>query len=109
MLRNLSDFLSGKASIFIILTAVVTFFFPQLFARVKGDTQTVILGIIMLTMGLTLTPGDFKLLAQRPFDILIGAAAPRPFGPRILFDPPAAIREQEFGGRVLLVCKILDR
>ena len=56
----------------LILTAVVTFFFPQLFAWVKGDTQTIILGIIMLTMGLTLTPGDFKLLAQRPLDILIG-------------------------------------
>ena len=75
MLKKLSDILSSKASLFIILTAVVTFFFPQLFAWVKGNTQTIILGIIMLTMGLTLTPKDFKLLAQRPLDILIGAAA----------------------------------
>ena len=60
---------------FIILTALVTFFFPRLFAWVKGNTQTMILGIIMLTMGLTLTPKDFKLLARRPFDILIGAVA----------------------------------
>lgn len=75
MLKKLSDILSSRASLFIILTALVTFFFPQLFAWVKGNTQTVILGIIMLTMGLTLTPKDFKLLAKRPFDILIGAVA----------------------------------
>ena len=75
MLKKLSDILSSKASLFIILTALVTFFFPRLFGWVKGDTQIIILGIIMLTMGLTLTPKDFKLLAQRPFDILIGAVA----------------------------------
>ena len=75
VLKFISDTLSGKASIFVILTAVVTFFFPMLFEWVKGNTQTIILGIIMLTMGLTLTPDDFKLLAKRPLDILIGAAA----------------------------------
>ena len=45
------------------------------FVWVRGTTQTVILGIIMLTMGLTLTTQDFKILAQRPLDILIGACA----------------------------------
>ena len=85
MLRRISAFLSDKASIFIILTAVVTFFFPGLFSWVKGDTQTIILGIIMLTMGLTLTPQDFKLLAQRPLDILIGAAAQFTIMPLVAF------------------------
>ena len=47
MLKKLSDFLSSKASLFIILTAVVTFFYPQLFAWVKGDTQTIILGVVL--------------------------------------------------------------
>jgi len=60
VLKAISDTLSGKASLFVILTAVVTFFFPILFEWVKGNTQTVILGIIMLTMGLTLTLEDFK-------------------------------------------------
>lgn len=85
MLKKLSDILSAKASLFIILTALVTFFFPQLFAWVKGNTQTIILGIIMLTMGLTLTPRDFKLLAQRPFDILIGAVAQFTIMPFVAF------------------------
>ena len=64
VLKTISDLLSGKASIFVILTAVVTFFFPMLFEWVKGDTQTVILGIIMLTMGMTLSPKDFQILLK---------------------------------------------
>lgn len=83
--KFISDTLSGKASIFIILTAVVTFFYPQLFEWVKGDTQTIILGIIMLTMGLTLTPDDFRLLAERPLDILIGAVAQFTIMPLVAF------------------------
>lgn len=85
VLKFISDTLSGKASIFIILTAIVTFFFPELFVWVKGNTQTVILGIIMLTMGLTLTPEDFKLLAKRPVDILIGSLAQFTIMPLVAF------------------------
>lgn len=83
--KTLSDLLSGKASIFIILTAIITFFYPSLFAWVKGDVQTIILGIIMLTMGLTLTPEDFKLLAKRPGDILIGSLAQFTIMPLVAF------------------------
>ena len=75
LFKKISDILSSRASLFVILAAVVAFFFPQIFVWVKGDTQTIILGVIMLTMGLTLTPEDFKLLAKRPLDILIGAVA----------------------------------
>lgn len=84
-LRTLSNLLSGKASLFVVLTAVVTFFFPGLFAWVKGDTQTVILGIIMLTMGLTLTPADFRLLASRPLDIFVGTLAQFTIMPLVAF------------------------
>ena len=72
---QLSRWLAANASLFIIAIAVVTFFVPELFVWVRGTTQTVILGIIMLTMGLTLTTDDFKILARRPLDILIGACA----------------------------------
>lgn len=83
--KTLSDLLSGHASFFVILTAVVTFFFPGLFEWVKGDTQTVVLGIIMLSMGLTLTTEDFKALAKRPLDIAIGAAAQFTIMPMVAF------------------------
>ena len=72
---QLSRWLAGNASLFIIAIAVVTFFVPDLFVWVRGTTQTAILGIIMLTMGLTLTTDDFRILARRPLDILIGASA----------------------------------
>lgn len=75
ILTNISQFLARKASWFVIATAVVTFFFPILFEWVKGTTQTVILGVIMLTMGLTLSTEDFKVLLRRPLDIFIGACA----------------------------------
>ena len=73
--KNLSRWLAAHASLFVTVIAVLTFFIPDLFVWVRGTTQTVILGIIMLTMGLTLTTNDFKILGKRPWDILIGACA----------------------------------
>lgn len=74
-LQTISRWLANYTSLFIIGIAVVTMFFPHVFDWVRGVTQTVILGIIMLTMGLTLTTNDFKILAHRPMDIFIGACA----------------------------------
>lgn len=71
----MSRWLANYTSIFIIAVAVATFFVPHVFDWVRGTNQTVILGVIMLTMGLTLTTQDFKILARRPWDIFIGAAA----------------------------------
>ncbi len=75
LFQGLSRWLADNTSVFIICIAVFTFFFPHTFDWVRGTTQTVILGIIMLTMGLTLTTDDFKILARRPLDIFIGACA----------------------------------
>lgn len=75
VLQVLSRWLANYTSIFIIGIAVITSFFPHIFDWVRGTTQTVILGIIMLTMGLTLSTEDFKILARRPLDIFIGACA----------------------------------
>ena len=74
-LQTLSRQLAQHASLFVTAVAVLTFFVPDLFVWVRGTTQTVILGIIMLTMGLTLTTQDFRILVRRPGDILIGACA----------------------------------
>lgn len=70
-----SQLLASHASAFIIIVAIFTFFLPDTFGWVRGNTQTVILGVIMLTMGLTLSPNDIKIMAQRPVDIFIGACA----------------------------------
>ena len=74
-IKRLSSRLASHASVFIIAVAVITFFVPEFFKWVHGNTQTVILGLIMLTMGLTLTTQDFKIVLQRPLDIFVGAVA----------------------------------
>jgi len=47
--------------------------------------QTVILGIIMLTMGMTLSSEDFRVLASRPWDIAIGSLAQFTIMPLVAF------------------------
>lgn len=71
----ISQFLARQTPAFVTLIAVLTFFVPDAFGWVRGDVQTSILGLIMLTMGLTLTKDDFKILVARPLDIAIGSLA----------------------------------
>lgn len=84
-LQKISAFLSSQTSIFIIFIAIVAFFTPKIFDWVKGDNQTIILGIIMLTMGMTLSKKDFEILLLKPFDICIGTIAQYTFMPLIAF------------------------
>ncbi|PJG84173.1 bile acid:sodium symporter family protein [Caviibacterium pharyngocola] len=71
-LKKLSYLLAKFTALFIILLACVTFYKPELFTWVKGDAQIIVLSLIMLSMGMTLGVQDYKILAQRPLDILIG-------------------------------------
>ena len=76
ILLSVSRWLARYTSLFIILVAVVSFLFPQTFAWVQqGQRASVILGLIMLTMGCTLSAEDFRILLSRPIDILIGSIA----------------------------------
>ena len=67
--------LASHTALFVGAAGALAFFFPELFAWVEGSKQTAVLGIIMLTMGMTLSTEDYKILAKRPLDIFIGAAA----------------------------------
>ena len=76
VLLAISRWLARYTSLFIILIAVVSFIFPQTFAWVQqGQRASIILGLIMLTMGCTLSTEDFRILLSRPIDILIGSIA----------------------------------
>ena len=78
ILQGLSAFLSKWTPVVVTLAAVFSYFLPDAFAWTlwnKGIVQTCLLGLIMLTMGLTLTQDDFRILAARPFDIVIGSIA----------------------------------
>ena len=85
-LQKLSKFLSDYTSIVVIAIAVITFFVPHWMGWVnyhlftdplanKFTNQSIIIGVIMFSMGLTLTTQDFMILSKRPFDICIGAIA----------------------------------
>ncbi|MBR2921575.1 MAG: bile acid:sodium symporter family protein [Kiritimatiellae bacterium] len=75
LFKNISAHLTKWTPAFVTAVAVFTYFFPDTFAWVKGHAQTSILGFIMLTMGLTLSKEDFRILISRPIDMLIGVTA----------------------------------
>lgn len=75
LFKNISSHLTRWTPVFVTAVAVFTYFFPDTFAWVKGHAQTSILGFIMLTMGLTLSKEDFRILISRPIDMLIGVTA----------------------------------
>ena len=76
LLLSISQYLSRYTSLFIIIVAIIAFIVPETFAWVQqGQRASVILGLIMLTMGCTLSTKDFRILLSRPIDILIGTAA----------------------------------
>ncbi len=99
-------FLARQASPFVVAVAILSFWEPSLFDWVRGDVQACILGLIMLTMGMTLTPQDFRILAQRPLDIFIGACAQFSIMPLLawtlvsVFDLPRGIA----AGLILVGC-----
>ena len=52
-LQAVSAWLAKWTPLFIAGVAVGTYFVPNAFGWVRGDTQTAVLGVIMLTMGMT--------------------------------------------------------
>ena len=85
VLQSISALLSRQTPVFISLVAVFAFFVPGVFSWVHGTSQTAVLGTIMLTMGMTLTGEDFRILASRPLDLAIGAVAQYTLMPLIAF------------------------
>ena len=75
ILQSISSWLSRYTSPFVIVAAALAFVQPGIFTWVQGDVQAMVLGFIMLTMGMTLRPADFRILAARPWDIGIGVLA----------------------------------
>ena len=90
VLQRVSAWLAKETPWFITAIAVLAYVCPRClgvdaFGWVRGYTQTAVLGVIMLTMGMTLTPQDFKVLASRPLDIAIGSLAQFALMPLIAF------------------------
>lgn len=71
----ISQQLTRFTALVIILAAIIATFESATFSWVKGNTQLIVLGVIMLGMGMTLGKQDYAILAKRPLDILAGTIA----------------------------------
>ena len=61
--------------VLVLLTALVSLAFPDVLLPVGMWVINPLLGLIMFGMGLTLKPHDFRIVLQRPKDILVGCLA----------------------------------
>ncbi len=73
-LEKLSGFISKYMAVFVILIAAIALFQPWTF-KWAAPKITILLGIVMFGMGMTLRLKDFQLVFQRPRDVFIGALA----------------------------------
>lgn len=73
-LEKLSAFISKYMAIFVIAIAAIALFEPWTF-KWSAPKVTILLGVVMFGMGMTLRIRDFKLVFQRPRDVFIGALA----------------------------------
>lgn len=59
----------------VILTAAVSLFVPASFLWIDTSVITILLGVVMFGMGLSLKPSDFKPVFTHPREIIIGELA----------------------------------
>lgn len=85
VIKAISRLLSNYASPFVIASAIVAFFVPIAFEWVHGNVSSIILGVIMLSMGLTISMEDIRNLMKQPFHILLGAVAQYTIMPFVAF------------------------
>lgn len=73
-LEKISSFAGNTFAIWVILFAALSFFFPGGFTWIAPHIS-LLLGIIMFGMGLTLTLGDFKSVFKAPKSVFVAVVA----------------------------------
>ena len=73
-LEKLSALISKYMAVLVIAIAAIALIEPMSF-KWAAPSITMLLGIVMFGMGMTLKLADFKLVFQRPRDVFIGALA----------------------------------
>ncbi|MFT0804000.1 bile acid:sodium symporter family protein [Bacillus swezeyi] len=81
---KISQFAGKTFAIWVILFAVLGFAFPSSFTWISPYI-TILLGVIMFGMGLTLTADDFRELLRNPLHVLIGVFVQYTVMPLIAF------------------------
>ena len=70
-LERFSQFVSNTFAIWVLIFAALAFLSPNTFSWIGGYI-TILLGIVMFGMGLTITVDDFKEVLTRPKDVAVG-------------------------------------
>jgi bile acid:Na+ symporter, BASS family len=70
-LERFSQFVSNTFAIWVLIFAALAFLSPTTFSWLGGYI-TILLGIVMFGMGLTITVDDFKEVLTRPRDVAVG-------------------------------------
>ncbi|TKH13162.1 bile acid:sodium symporter family protein [Peribacillus simplex] len=77
--------LAGKYfAVWVILISVIAFIFPEPFLGLGGYI-TILLGVVMFGMGLTLKAVDFKIIITKPLPVIIGVCAQFIIMPSVAF------------------------
>ncbi|MBC2919793.1 bile acid:sodium symporter family protein [Staphylococcus saprophyticus] len=71
MLSKVSRFATNTFLVWMLIAAIIGFIFPAQLATLSGWVPY-LLGIVMLGMGLTIDPKDFKIVFQSPRSVIIG-------------------------------------
>lgn len=83
-LQSISEVAGKYFALIIILFSVLAFMIPSMFTMFSAYI-TILLGIVMFGMGLTLKASDFKLVFTNPIPVLIGVVAQFSIMPTIAF------------------------
>ncbi|MBR6077125.1 MAG: bile acid:sodium symporter family protein, partial [Paludibacteraceae bacterium] len=75
MVKRICDLISSFMGVIILLSAVLALYYPSYFSFLSPSIINPMLGVVMLGMGLTLNPSDFKTVFSRPKDVIAGCAA----------------------------------
>ena len=70
-LAKLSAFFGKTFAFWVIAAAIIAFYLPETF-KLLAPYISILLGIVMFGMGLTLRAKDFSEVVKRPIDVLIG-------------------------------------
>ncbi|WP_270181198.1 bile acid:sodium symporter family protein [Alkalihalobacillus sp. CinArs1] len=74
ILESISNLAGKYFALWVIGVALIAYFIPTPFLGL-GSYITILLGVVMFGMGLTLKPVDFKLVLKKPVPVIIGVAA----------------------------------
>lgn len=83
-LASISAFFSKTFALWVIAFALISYYFPQGFLFLLPYVS-ILLGVVMFGMGLTLSPKDFSEVFHRPIQVIIGIVGQFVLMPLIAF------------------------